>query len=116
MALTTLPHSTHRCALNGRKIYACLGSPENTPQPRSDISVLEPNISSGASIAFFVQEPTPPLGASLLNTTMNLIHMLDSFLQDAIYITIFKTMAASYAHVYLKKIKNNKSLISKPNT
>ena len=58
----------------------------------------------------------PSCGASLPNTTMNLIHMSDSFLQDAIYNKIFKTIDASYAHVYLKKINNNKCLISKPNT
>ena len=51
IALTTQPHPTPRCALNGIQIYASLGSPKNTSQPKSDNSVLEPNTSSGASIA-----------------------------------------------------------------
>ena len=48
MSLTTLPHPTPGCALKGSQISVSLGSPENTSQPRSDSSVLEPNTSSGS--------------------------------------------------------------------
>ena len=105
MTLTTLPHPTPGCALKVRSFSASLGSPENTSQLRYDIFVLEPNTSSRCS---------PSSVASFPNTTMNFIHMSDSFIQDAAYNKIFKTMVASYAHVYLQKINNNKSLICKP--
>ena len=59
MAVTTLPHPTHGCALKGSSVAASLRSPENTSQPRSDSSVLEPNTSSRCS---------PSLGASFSNT------------------------------------------------
>ena len=85
MALTTLPHPTPGCALKGSLVSASLGSPKNTSQLRSDKSILEPNTSSRCSLSGHHNELT---------------HMSDSFLQDAIYNKIFKTMDASYAHVY----------------
>ena len=50
MALKNLPHPALECELKGSQISASLRSPENTPQSRSDIYVLETNTSSGASI------------------------------------------------------------------
>ena len=85
MELTTLPHPTYGCALKCILVSASLRSSQNTSQPRSNSFVLEPNTSSRCS---------PSLGASFPNTTMNLIHISDSFLKYATYNKIFKTMAA----------------------
>ena len=85
MALMTLAHPTPGCALKGIQISASLKSPENTSQPRSDSSVPEPNTSSVLQWKFYSRACTssrflPSSTASFPNTTMNLIHMSDSFL------------------------------------